>query len=168
MYTADKNRLVILFFLQFPALLWVYWSFKMDISTFDPCVKDSNKKLFRINEERTPKKEYCEIPAERFFWDHLTKGILDAGVCPMGKGGAWTILIWTIIMLTTLTSVYYTENKDEIKECHKALAYINMTFMAILFGLTLKFNAPLLIRSLPYFFLNVAITLILFNADVEC
>lgn len=201
MRASDRNRIVILFFLQLPSILWIYWSFKMNSNTYNPCgdskkykytpkpgdysdadefgesytPEEPGKKIKSKPSSRKPRNPYfpnenrCDIiPPERFFWEHLSKGILDAGVCPMGRAGAYAILTWTIVMLTTLIACYQTEDLNKIKDCNNALGYINLAFMAILFGLTIVYNAPLFFRTLPYFFLNIAITITLLNGNVEC
>lgn len=83
--------------------------------------------------------------------EHTGYGLLTAGVCPLGKVGAWFILIWSIILISLLYYYNkYTSLKD-INRVNKIFGIMNSFFIGIIFILTLIMNRPLFIKTLPFF-----------------
>ena len=85
-------------------------------------------------------------------------------MCPLGKFGAWFILLWTIF--TIMLYYYYdkyTENID-IQRINNIFGILNIVIMSIIFILTLIMNRPLFIRTLPFFYLQSIISTIILNS----
>ena len=79
--------------------------------------------------------------------------LLDSDVCTLGKIGEWFIIIWSIVLITlALTSKKFF-----------TLGILNSVFMSIIFILALVMNRPLFIRSIPFFIVQVFISLYLFE-----
>lgn len=88
------------------------------------------------------------------MFDHGQTGALfTTGVCPFGKFGAWMILLWT---LTQLALVFALPASD-----YASIGYTHVSFVGLVFVLTLIMNWPLFTRTLPYFFLQTAVAILL-------
>ena len=75
-------------------------------------------------------------------------------MCPLGKFGAWFILLWTIF--TIMLYYYYdkyTENID-IQRINNIFGILNIVIM----------NRPLFIRTFPFFYLQSIISTIILNS----
>jgi hypothetical protein len=142
-----RNNLTALFFLEAQALLWVFWSFKMHRDMFSGTPGDGDG----------------DIHYDNPIIQHSGSGILSAGVCPLGKFGAWMTLIWGIILLAVLTKHYSDDDTNKIKTINKIMGWINIVLVFIMFVLSLIMNPPLWIRTLPFVFVQIAITIILLN-----
>ena len=102
----------------------------------------------------------------KYSWlAHRGNNIFTAGVCPLGKFGAWFILLWTIFTIIMLYYYYdkYTENID-IQRINNIFGILNIVIMSIIFILTLIMNRPLFIRTLPFFYLQSIISTIILNS----
>jgi hypothetical protein len=145
----NKIKIVILIMLLLPSLLWSFWSFKMYKDAFSGTSGESHEEHFAGNK----------------FIEHTGSGILTAGVCPLGKLGAWIILIWSIILISLLITFYnkYTD-EDDIKRINKIFGIMNIVLASILFIATIIMNPPLFIRTLPFFYTQSAISLIILNS----
>lgn len=152
MNRLNQNKLVILTFLLLPSLLWVSWSFKMTGNFFstDPTTK-------RNRFEGVNFLEHSEIITSSKSY------ILESGVCPLGKFGAWVTFIWSAIMLISMYSKYSDTNStdSDIDTFNKIIGGINISIVGIIFILSLIMNYPLFIRTLPYFIQQIAISIIL-------
>lgn len=135
MQESNASKLAILVFLVLPSILWVIWSFKMTTSFND----------------------------DKGFTYHKPGTILGAGVCPLGKFGAWVIFIWSCIMIIVLGFTYKTNDASQIDKVNKIVGYINAFIMGIIFILSLVMNTPLFIRTFPFFFTQIAITMIILH-----
>jgi hypothetical protein len=146
------TKIVIIFLLQLPALLWSLWSFKMHKNAFAATSSGgSHEAHFAGNK----------------FLEHTGSGILTAGVCPLGKVGAWVIVLWSLIMISLLIYFYnkYTKPTD-IKRINTIFGILNSVIMGVIFLMSFIMNRALFIRTLPFFLTQIAISLILLN--VEC
>lgn len=149
MKTHQKLKLATIILLQLPAVLWSLWSFKMHKDLFSGTKGKQIETHFSGNK----------------FLEHTGSGLLTTGVCPLGKVGAWFILIWSIILIYLLYYYYnkYTSLKD-INRVNKIFCTMNSFFIGIIFILTLIMNRPLFIRTLPFFYTQIAISIIILNS----
>lgn len=145
----NKMKIIILILLSFPSLLWVFWSFKMHKNAFTSTSGITEETHFTGNK----------------FLEHSGSGILTAGVCPLGKLGAWITLIWSVILISVLYTYYNKHtNENDIKWINKVVGIINIVLASILFILTIIMNPPLFIRTLPFFYVQIAISMIILNS----
>jgi hypothetical protein len=140
--------LAILTFLSLPSLLWVAWSFKMYPKLPSDC--------------------HCDVPAKQHFdgipfLQHSEIDILNSGVCPLGKFGAWVTFIWFAIMLSLMYWKYSDTQTtpSEIDQFNKIICSFHVILFGIIFILSLIMNLPLFIRTLPYFMLQIAISILI-------
>jgi len=148
MNQLNRNKLVILTFLSLPSLLWVIWSFKMYPSMPSDC--------------------HCDVTARQqfegmSFLQHSEIDILNSGVCPLGKFGAWVTFLWFAIMLS-LMYWKYTDTSvtpSDIDQFNKIICSFHIILFGIIFILSLIMNLPLFIRTLPYFMLQIAISVVI-------
>ena len=113
MKTHQKLKLATIILLQLPAVLWSLWSFKMHKDLFSGTKGKQIETHFSGNK----------------FLEHTGSGLLTTGVCPLGKVGAWFILIWSIILIYLLYYYYnkYTSLKD-INRVNKIFCTMNSFF----------------------------------------
>tara|TARA_B100000686_G_scaffold322779_1_gene376909 strand:+ start:1149 stop:1646 length:498 start_codon:yes stop_codon:yes gene_type:complete len=116
-------------FLQIPSLVLSGWSFKLHNSLIE--ADEGGEGLI----------------------GHSEGGILGAGVCKLGKIGAWIIIGW--VLLSTIL-LYAKVNLIIVIVLHSIL-------LSILVFLTLILNTPLFIRTLPFICLQIGIILFLIN-----
>lgn len=138
------SLLLSLLLLEIPSIILVYWSFKM----YENTLTTSETTIYYKNND---------------LLEHSGSGLLSAGVCTLGKFGAWCILVWTIIMLLTITIGFITYPKESFRSLCITLAYINMVFIFIIFILSCIMNPPLCIRTIPYFCIQSSISIILYT-----
>jgi hypothetical protein len=115
---------------QIPSLALSGWSFKLHKNVFSP--------------------------TDAGLTTHEEGGILGAGVCALGKIGAWVIIIWIILSSIILLSNRTSEGILGVLITHSILVFI-------LIVLTLVMNPQLFVRTLPFILLQIGI--ILFLAD---
>jgi hypothetical protein len=146
----NRNKVVILTFLLLPSLLWVIWSFKM------------NEGLFRTLSKNTDFQSTKQFQGSSFL-EHTENTILGSGVCPLGKFGAFVTFIWSMTMITACFWKYgdIHATDDEIVTFNKVIASINISIVGIIFVLSVIMNLPLFIRTLPYFMMQIAITILI-------
>jgi len=90
--------------------------------------------------------------------------ILESGVCPLGKFGAWVIIIWSSVIIGIIcTNKINNTEPHTIKKTNKILGIINSIIMGIILILTFFMNFPLFIRTSPFFLIQIVISLILFD-----
>lgn len=121
---------IIYILLQFPSLALSGWSFKL------------HKNLF--------------TPTKAGLITHQSGGIFGAGVCALGKIGAWIIIIW--IILSSFVLLLY-RNTGSIL----GVLITESVLLAILIIATLSMNPQLFIRTLPFFILQIGIILFLID-----
>ena len=150
MNTFNRNKYAILILLLIPTIIWSLYSFKIHKNMFSGT--DSEEKG-------------VEHWSGNKLFAHSGDNIFTAGVCPLGKIGAWFILLWTIFMIIMLYYYYdkYTEKVD-IQRINNIFGIINVTIMSIIFILTFIMNRPLFIRTLPFFYLQSVISTIILNS----
>ena len=142
-------KIISLLFLELASLLCVFWSFKLHKNLFSKTVSsESNKSISFSGHD---------------LLEHDGSGILSAGVCPLGKWGAWFIFVWSIVLLSILFSVYRKPSTDFNSTC-KTLGIMNAVFIGIIFILSLIMNLPLFIRTLPFFFIQTSVTISLMTS----
>ena len=132
--------------LEIPSLFWAWWSFKMSDSV---------------------KRSYSNVKPQVHFkghkWiEHTGSSIFGAGVCPLGKFGAFVIFLWTILMSGLL--LYYAhsaKNKEKAHDVFRILGIVHAIVIGIIALLSLIMNYPLFIRTLPYFITQVAVAWLL-------
>ena len=100
---------------------------------------------------------------------HQGNKIYSAGVCVLGKLGAWVLLI--MIVTTLLLSVVYYTNK--VKNKHllsllKCISKINVVFIIIMGFLEIVMNFPLFLRSLPALLLQILISIHILHSSECC
>ena len=115
-------------FLQIPSLALSSWSFKLHKNVF--------------------------TPTQAGLLTHKEGGILGAGVCALGKFGAWIIIIWII-----LSSIILLYNRNSVGILTVLIIHSLLVFILIVF--TLFMNPQLFIRTLPFILLQVGIILFL-------
>ena len=115
-------------FLQIPSLALSGWSFKL------------HKNFF--------------TPTQAGLITHQSGGILGAGVCALGKIGAWIIIIWII-----LSSIILLSNRNSGGILGVLITHSILLFILII--LTLYMNPQLFIRTLPFILLQLGIILFL-------
>ena len=151
---------------QVPAAALAYWSFKMHDTLFDETKSNVSAAWtdmsFRLQNEKNPVKVLI---------DHDPRGgLLGAGVCRLGKIGAWSIL-FTLIGTTVVLAVAEKEMedalrkgkyKDAIQKWRNFLLGViisNASVFGIIFALSLLMNQPLFGRTIPFFCLQLGIML---------
>jgi len=117
-------------FLQIPSVALSSWSFKLHKNIFTP-----------TNAE---------------FITHQSGGILGAGVCALGKIGAWVIIFWVLISSIILLNKRNSGGILGVLITHSILVFI------LIFA-TLFMNPQLFIRTLPFIMLQVGIILFLID-----
>lgn len=135
-------------FNQVPAAAVAYWSFKLHKDKFSATLSDTENMSYGSNE----------------FLRHSNGGIFGAGVCQLGKVGAWAILatlIITFMILVAGEKRYKKENSAETSKHSKkhvlAVIIINSIVFGIVFILSTLLNPHLLIRTLPFYSLQTAV-----------
>ena len=149
MNQLNRNKLVILTFLSLPSLLWVVWSFKMyptNATINCHCNSPARNQFEGIN-----------------FLQHSEIDILNSGVCPLGKFGAWVTFLWFAIMLSLMYWKYSDAKStpSDVYEFNKIICSFHVILFGIIFILSLFMNLPLFIRTLPYFMLQIAISIVI-------
>lgn len=117
-------------FLQVPSLALSSWSFKLHKNAF--------------------------TPTNAGLTTHQSGGILGAGVCALGKLGAWFIIFW--ILLSSMILL--------VKRSSGGILGVLIThsiLVSILFIATLVMNPQLFIRTLPFILLQLGIILFLID-----
>lgn len=131
-----KSKNITLFVLQTVSFIIMFWAFKMHINLFS-----------RTNTLNTNR-------SNLLLHEHINTNILDTGVCPLGKIGAWFLMLW---MITLMILVYALNSKKEF-----IVGWINFILNIIILILCLLLgNFPLAVRATPYFILQFAISMVL-------
>ena len=117
---------------QVPSAAIAAWSFKLHKDTF----------------QSTDGKGFAEHDA--------SGGIFGAGVCMLGKLGAWTIMA-TLIGTAVMLVVGEQKSPKEFKKYVLAVIIINAVIFGIIMILSTLMNPPLLIRTLPFYSLQAGI-----------
>ena len=117
-------------FLQMPSLALSGWSFKL------------HENLFR--------------PTKAGLTTHQSGGILGAGVCALGKLGAWIIIIWI-----TLSSIILLSNRNS--GAILGVLITHSILVSILIIATLLMNPQLFVRTLPFIMLQLGIIMFLID-----
>ena len=105
--------------------------------------------------------------------EHMGSDVMTAGVCPLGKLGAWIILIWNVILLVTIGIIYQNNNQNTpdsniyINKVNRIMGIINCVLLIILFILTLVMNSPLFIRTIPFFYVEIIICFLLIGVEIK-
>lgn len=142
-------------FTQVPSAAVAYWAFKLHQNKFKPT----------YNAPDFPK------TFNEFIHHDPKGGIFGAGVCQLGKVGAWVILITlfvTFILIILGESGYnkYNEQGDTTEASKHLKNYVLSVIItnSIIFGIVLilstLMNPPLFVRSVPFYSLQLGI---LFN-----
>lgn len=90
----------------------------------------------------------------------LYEYVMQNDVCPLGKFGAWLLLGWGITMIVFLVST------PTQKTC-KILGIINLMFAVLYAGVSLMANTALFIRCIPYFCVQLGVSVWLLNAEAD-
>jgi hypothetical protein len=139
---TQKIKTITLFVLQTVAFVILFWSFKMHINLFS-----RTKTLNREDKNLS-------------LYEHVTTNILDTGVCPLGKIGAWLLMVWMV----SLMILVYALNSDK----EYILGWVNFILnVIVLFLCLLLGNFPLAVRAFPYFILQFAISMVLLQKTQE-
>ena len=142
-------------FTQVPAAAVAYWAFKLHENKFKPTYTSPD----------FPKK------IQDFLYHDPKGGIFGAGVCQLGKVGAWVILITlliTFILILSAESGYNhyngegrtTEASNHLKNYVLSVIITNSIIFGIILILSTIMNPPLFVRTLPFYSLQLGI---LFN-----
>lgn len=140
-----RTKFVNIVFLVFVSMLWAFWSFKMD------------KNLFSGTKGGAGPSYHTGV------LKHSGSGLLSAGVCPLGKLGAWVIFLWGVTMLVILGIKYKSNDKDKIRKINKIIGWINVAITGIIFIVSLLLNQPLFFRTLPFYLIQISISIVLLN-----
>ena len=125
---------IVYFLLQVPSLALSGWSFKLHENLF--------------------------TPTKAGLTTHQSGGILGAGVCALGKIGAWIIIIWVIS-----SSIILFANRSSGSILGILISHCIL--LAILIIATLSMNPQLFIRTLPFFMLQIGIILFLIDEYIN-
>ena len=129
---------VIVSFLELPSLLLAMWSFKVIGSS--PSSPTGTEQFSGSS-----------------LLAHKENTILDSSVCPLGKFGALVIFIWSLLLVGLMFKLE--------REKFYLLGWINMAIISIIFILSLAMNQPLFLRTLPYYFVQIAICILLIESS---
>lgn len=124
---------------EVPAVIWAWWSFKMHKNWFHATPGSLNP------QRRT---------YDNTFFAHTGTGWLYTGVCPLGKFGAWVILLWSMALIV-MEFLLPTSDMFPVFIVHIAV-------MGIIFILSFIMNRPLWIRSIPFFWMQTIAATLLF------
>ena len=157
MAIKDVNNAIGVTFLIVPALLWAIWSFQLyDLFQVKKFEKTTNDNRGLQNQEDS-----------KDFFEHETSGILGSSVCPFGKAGAVFIIIWSILLvflLFTVNILYWDEkNANKLRIALQAIGWTNVAIMIIVGVLSLVMNPALFFRTLPFYFLQTGIGILILN-----
>lgn len=75
------------------------------------------------------------------MFHHEGDEIWQAGVCPLGKVGAWLILLWSVWVLYAMRYLEY----------QKMIQFVTLLFIGLVAVLSLLLNYPLFVRSIPVY-----------------
>ena len=125
-------------FLELPSLLLAMWSFK--VIGASPGSQSGTEQFVGSS-----------------LLAHKENTILDSSVCPLGKFGAFVIFIWSLLLVGLMFELE--------QEKFYILGWINMAIITIIFILSLAMNQPLFIRTLPYYFVQIAICILLIESS---
>lgn len=141
---TKKTKYIIIIVLQIVSFMLLFWSFKMHINLFsrtDTIGIQNNKKLL--------------------LHEHITTTILDTGVCPLGKIGAWFFMLW----IGSLIAVMLSYKKYKVD---KILAWVNFFINVILLCFTILLgNFALAVRASPYFIVQFITSMVLLQKTDE-
>ena len=137
----DYTRNILIILLALSGLFAAFWSFKMHLNLFSST--GFSKNFIHHTEFKT-----------NIIWHN----ILNSGVCPFGKFGAWIIIGWSLAIIITI-SLLMAKNtdEDEKRKIYDYLGYGTLTLLISAFVLSLIMNLPLAIRSLPFYLVESAI-----------
>ena len=87
--------------------------------------------------------------------------VLHSGVCPFGKFGAWANFLWSFLLIGII--LVYKDSKDLVakKQVYQNLYIIQLIVLITTGVLSLSMNWPLAVRSIPFFAIQIAITVLL-------
>ena len=136
------NLAVAIFLIQIPSIIWAWWSFNMHRALF----REGHPSLY--NEPSS-------------FTEHMSGTLFTAGVCPFGKLGAWTLLLWTITLSILL--LIFAEKND--RKNIKKLGIAHVSLVGLVFLLSLIMNGYLFIRTIPYFIIQIGIGILLIDQE---
>ncbi|HMP30085.1 MAG TPA: hypothetical protein PKD85_10820 [Saprospiraceae bacterium] len=143
----DLNNVIGVIFLIIPTLIWAVWSFK----------------LYDVFQAKSFK---SGADFDKIF-EHDTNGILGSSVCPFGKFGAVFIICWSILLIILLVMVnilyWDVKNNEKLRVALQAIGWTNVAIMIIIAGLSGFMNPPLFIRTLPFYFLQIGISIMILN-----
>ena len=114
--------------LQVPSLALSGWSFKLHKNAF--------------------------TPTDAGLLTHKDGGILGAGVCALGKFGAWFIIFWVLLSFIILAADHKSGSILGILITHSIL-------VTVLIFATLFMNPQLFIRTIPFIILQIGVILFL-------
>jgi hypothetical protein len=141
----SKNIEIAIIILSFFSILFAFWSFKMHIN------------LFRATGFSSSFTSHTNSRSSNFL-----EVILNSGVCPFGKFGAWIILIWSLILII-LVSINYNKTNNEKQNLFTYLKYTQLSFLLIIIILSILMNLSLAIRSIPFYIIQIVITILLWQ-----
>jgi uncharacterized membrane protein YjjP (DUF1212 family) len=148
----EENTKVIgtaLLLIEIPAVLWAYWSFKMHEDWFSGTRGGGS------------------IQHKGNSWlQHTGTSLFGAGVCPLGKLGAWVIMVWTIVLVALL--MYYSrQSSTEAHKMYRILGIVHACVIGVIALLSLIMNPPLFARTLPYYIIQAAVVMLLVGQRVD-
>jgi hypothetical protein len=145
----DLTRNILVILLALLGLFTSFWSFKMHLNLFSST--GFSKNFIHHTESKT-----------NIIWHN----ILNSGVCPFGKLGAWIIIGWSLAIIITI-SLTMSKNLDEdVKnKIYDYLGYGSLALLVSSFVLSWIMNFPLAIRSLPFYFVESAMVVLLLTRN---
>lgn len=141
-------------FSQVPSAAIAYWAFKLHKNKFSPT---------------NPSEGYDNLSKiDQYISHDPTGGIFGAGVCKLGKIGAWAILITLFITFWILVSGESTYNKiletrkydlasKKLKGHVLSVIILNSIVFGLVFILSVIMNPQLFVRTIPFYSLQVGI-----------
>jgi len=143
-FSTETSPLV--FILLIPSLFWVLWSFKVyeDLVIYHPNSPSSEEH----DSPSSVRYEGCSL------MQHRESTIMNSEVCPLGKLGAWIILIWTLVLVKLL---YDQTLLSQIFKTTIILGVIHALIVCTIAIVSFVTNAPLFIRTLPYYVVQIIV-----------
>jgi hypothetical protein len=127
--------------LELFSIAWVAWSFKMNTI----------------------------IEGGRFLEHRQTSSILQTGVCPFGKvTGGVLILFMVSVIIAVFAMTAAIPDRETLSKSWLILGIINVVLVGMVFVGSAGLNFHLWIRTIPFFVLQIAISLTIWNSHLNC
>jgi hypothetical protein len=153
----EKTEISVIIVLMFIYTIYAGFAFKIHDSLFNMTRPtsysiSSESKVYYLHGE------YDWLKHQEIQAGNLLKRTLNAGVCQLGKFGAWILFIWSLLMFILLL-VYMKKEKNVKNNIYKVIGIINIV-LSIIYGImTFMLNTPLFYRCIPYLVFQVSVSI---------